>query len=285
MIASINQTFLSRDPRFSLAAVFHSGQEALEWLRKRPVELLILDVYMPRMSGLELLRELRAEEITLDVIMVTAANDSKTVDALLKLGVADYLVKPFTARRFQQALDTFCRQREAISAHTSVSQEDLDAMLSSGRSAAPVPKGLQLRTLARVRECLAQAPREGCTCEALSEQVGLSSVTVRRYLTYLVGRGEAVSRINYDTGGRPSLLYRLSQSWHLKLQLAVKPPVPPAAGRAALRCASPTDIENLPGRAIGDRRAFPGKEPPGFHGRFLQIPSNFLKKLGSFSQS
>ena len=157
MIASINQTFLSRDPRFSLAAVFHSGQEALEWLRKRPVELL---------------RELRAEEITLDVIMVTAANDSKTVDALLKLGVADYLVKPFTARRFQQALDTFCRQREAISAHTSVSQEDLDAMLSSGRSAAPVPKGLQLRTLARVRECLAQAPREGCTCEALSEQVG-----------------------------------------------------------------------------------------------------------------
>ena len=61
MIASINQTFLSRDPRFSLAAVFHSGQEALEWLRKRPVELLILDVYMPRMSGLELLRELRAE--------------------------------------------------------------------------------------------------------------------------------------------------------------------------------------------------------------------------------
>ena len=212
MIASINQTFLSRDPRFSLAAVFHSGQEALEWLRKRPVELLILDVYMPRMSGLELLRELRAEEITLDVIMVTAANDSKTVDALLKLGVADYLVKPFTARRFQQALDTFCRQREAISAHTSVSQEDLDAMLSSGRSAAPVPKGLQLRTLARVRECLAQAPREGCTCEALSEQVGLSSVTVRRYLTYLVGRGEATSRINYDTGGRPSLLYRLSQS-------------------------------------------------------------------------
>ena len=64
-------------------------------------------------------------------------------------------------------------------------------MLSSGRSAAPVPKGLQLRTLARVRECLAQAPREGCTCEALSEQVGLSSVTVRRlpHLSGGAGRG------------------------------------------------------------------------------------------------
>lgn len=209
MIASINQTFLSRDPRFSLAAVFHSGQEALEWLRKRPVELLILDVYMPRMSGLELLRELRAEEITLDVIMVTAANDSKTVDALLKLGVADYLVKPFTARRFQQALDKFCRQRSAIDTHSSVSQEDLDALLSGSSSPEDVPKGLQSRTLERIRTHLAQAPEEGCTCESLAAQAGLSSVTVRRYLTYLTQQGEVVSRVNYDTGGRPSLLYHL----------------------------------------------------------------------------
>ena len=210
MIATINQTFLSRDTRFTLAATFHSGQEALPWLRRHPAELLILDVYMPRMSGLELLRELRAEGITIDVIMVTAANDNKTVDALLKLGVTDYLVKPFTARRFQQALDSFCHQREAIAAHASVSQEELDAMLASGHGAAPIPKGLQAGTLENIRSCLAQAPQDGCTCEFLSEQVGLSSVTVRRYLTYLVGRGEAVSRINYDTGGRPSLLYHLS---------------------------------------------------------------------------
>ena len=59
LIASINQTFLGRDPRFSLSAIFHTGQDALPWLRVHPVELLILDVYMPRMSGLELLRELR----------------------------------------------------------------------------------------------------------------------------------------------------------------------------------------------------------------------------------
>ena len=210
MIAAINQTFLSRDPRFHLSAVFHSGKDALAWLRLHPAELLVLDVYMPRMSGMELLRELRSEEITIDVIMVTAANDSKTVDALLKLGVVDYLVKPFTAQRFQQALDTFCRQREAISAHSSVNQEELDTMLASGRGSIPIPKGLQVGTLNRIRECLTHAPQEGCTCERLSEQVGLSSVTVRRYLTYLVGRGEATSRINYDTGGRPSLLYHLS---------------------------------------------------------------------------
>ena len=207
MIATINQTFLGRDPRFALSASFHSGLDAMPWLRTHPTDLLILDVYMPRMTGLELLRELRAEEITLDVVMVTAANDSKTVDALLKLGVVDYLVKPFTAQRFQQALDTFCQHREAITAHDVVSQEELDAMMASHP---PIPKGLQPHTLARIRLHLSQVPEDGCSCESLAAQVGLSSVTVRRYLTYLVGRGEAVSTINYDTGGRPSLLYRLS---------------------------------------------------------------------------
>ena len=211
IIASIDQSFLARDRRFCLARSFQNGRDALAWLLRNPADLLILDVYMPRLSGVELLRELRAHEITVDTIMVTAANSSKTVDALLKLGVVDYLVKPFTAQRFQQALDTFCQHREAITAHEVVSQEALDALLA-GPSA--FPKGLQEKTLARVRAKLAQAPESGCSCEILAEQTGLSSVTVRRYLTYLVSRGEASSAINYDTGGRPSLLYRLVSGHH-----------------------------------------------------------------------
>ena len=207
IIASINQGFLARDGRFRLECCFHNGRDALNWLLRNPADLLLLDVYIPRMSGADLLRELRAAGVTVDTIMVTAANSSRMVDALLKLGVVDYLVKPFSAQRFQQALDTFCQHREAITAHDVVSQEELDAMMASHP---PIPKGLQPHTLARIRLHLSQVPEDGCSCESLAAQVGLSSVTVRRYLTYLVGRGEAVSTINYDTGGRPSLLYRLS---------------------------------------------------------------------------
>ena len=87
--------------------------------------------------------------------------------------------------------------------------EELDALLSGSSSPEDVPKGLQSRTLERIRTHLAQAPEEGCTCESLAAQAGLSSVTVRRYLTYLTQQGEVVSRVNYDTGGRPSLLYHL----------------------------------------------------------------------------
>lgn len=206
-ISMLHRTFLSRDSRFTLAQSFSNGDSALAWLLHHSADLLILDVYMPKMTGLELLRALRTSGNAIDAIMVTAANDSKTVDALLKLGVTDYLVKPFAASRFQQALDTFCQHREAMLSHESVSQEELDALFPPAPAAAPIPKGLQPRTLDRIRLCLDQAPQTGATCETIAERSGFSTVTVRRYLTYLVEQGEAVSLVNYDTGGRPSMLY------------------------------------------------------------------------------
>lgn len=225
-ISQLHKAFLARDPRFQLVRSFSNGHDALSWLLLHPVDLIILDVFMPRMTGLELLRSLRGAQSMCDVIMVTAANDHKTVDALLKLGVTDYLVKPFAAARFQQALDTFCQHRAAIDGHDSVSQQDLDAFLAPPSPAAgsvpsqsptaseePVPKGLQAKTLALMRDCLSHIPASGSTCETLAASCGLSTVTVRRYLTYLVQHGEAISRVNYDTGGRPSMLYfRLERS-------------------------------------------------------------------------
>lgn len=210
-ISMLHRTFLSRDSRFILARAFPNGDAALTWLLHHPADLIILDVYMPKMTGLELLRSLRSAGIGIDAIMVTAANDSKTVDALLKLGVIDYLVKPFASSRFQQALDTFCQHREAVS-HDSVSQQELDALFPSSptptTAALSVPKGLQARTLDRIRDCLRQIPQGGATCEKIAECSGFSTVTVRRYLSYLVDEGEAVSQMNYDTGGRPCMLYR-----------------------------------------------------------------------------
>lgn len=207
-IAALNREYLVRDPRFQVTQVFQDGRAALRWLSAHPVDLVVLDLYMPVLTGLELLRELRRQEVACDVIMVTAATDNRTVDALLKLGVMDYLVKPFAYSRFHQALDRFCQHREAISSHPNVSQQDLDALLPTHFCAPSAPpKGLQESTLAHIRTCLHRAPTHGCTSEALSEASGLSCVTVRRYMAYLLEQGEAVSRVNYDTGGRPSLLY------------------------------------------------------------------------------
>ena len=198
MVSLLNRTFVERDARFQVVQSFQDGRAALAWLEQNPADLAVLDVYMPLFTGLELLHALRGQGVGIDAIMVTAANDAPTVDTLLKLGVVDYLVKPFTYERFQQALDTFCRHRDAV------------ARLFSPALPAEhqPPKGLQESTLELVRACLRAAPPQGLPSEALSRQTGLSVVTVRRYVNYLVERGEAASAVNYDTGGRPCRLYR-----------------------------------------------------------------------------
>lgn len=208
MIAELNRRYIERDGRFAVAHTFAQPRPALDWLRRNAADLVILDFYMPQMNGLELLQSIRAAGVAADVIMVTAANDAATVEALTRLGVVDYLVKPFAYERFCRALDAFCRRRSAMQGG-SLDQDALDSLLHTAPPAA-LPKGLQPQTQERVLACLRAAPPHGYTSEEVAEAAGISVVTARRYLAYLAQQGLVTSTMNYGTGGRPSLIYRLT---------------------------------------------------------------------------
>lgn len=85
VITQLNKRYVEKDSRFQVVRTFSAAHPALFWLRSNPVDLIILDVYMPQMSGLELLRALRAEGVDADVIMVTSANDAATAASLLRI--------------------------------------------------------------------------------------------------------------------------------------------------------------------------------------------------------
>lgn len=163
MITRLNRRYVEQDSRFAVVQTFSAAHPALFWLQRNPIDLIILDVYMPQMSGTELLMQLRAKGVDADVIMVTSANDAKTVNDAVRLGAVDYLVKPFAYERFQQALEVFCRRRESVQ-RDSFSQDALDHTLfrqtAPAPSAAP-PKGLQSQTLARIEAYLRAAPAAG----------------------------------------------------------------------------------------------------------------------------
>ena len=95
VITHLNRRYVEMDNRFCVVQTFSAAHPALFWLRSNPVDLIILDVYMPQMSGLDLLRALRAEGVDADVIMVTSADDATTLEAFMRLGVTEYLSKPF----------------------------------------------------------------------------------------------------------------------------------------------------------------------------------------------
>ena len=74
-----------------------SGRRAIKYLYREQVDLILLDVEMPIMDGIETLKEIRAQEngVTVPVIFLTAKKDKATVIDGAKLGIMDYITKPF----------------------------------------------------------------------------------------------------------------------------------------------------------------------------------------------
>ena len=114
MVAEIDKQYVEHNSKMAIAGIFQNGQEALDFVRTHPVDLIMLDYYMPVMDGRTFLVKLRAEGILADVIMVTAASEARHVSELYSYGVSDYLIKPFDYNRFQTALQKFVSRREAF---------------------------------------------------------------------------------------------------------------------------------------------------------------------------
>ncbi|MDO4555597.1 MAG: response regulator [Lachnospiraceae bacterium] len=211
MVASINKQYVEMTKGMNVIATIHNGKDAWDFIRQKEIDLLILDVFMPQITGLELLRLIREHHIHVDVIMVTASNTSESIKEALSLGILDYLVKPFQYDRFSMAISKFQLKQKLMESHVEFTQKDVDNLLLQQISRGKEPekelrKGLQDATLRTLRECLKK--RTVMTTEDLSEATGLSKVTVRRYMNYLIDNNEVSSEVDYHTGGRPRMNYR-----------------------------------------------------------------------------
>lgn len=209
MVAVINKQYVMKYTSFRICGEYRDGLSALEYIINNKVDLIIMDQYMPRMTGLELLREIRKREIPVQVIMVTAANDSPSVDEALRLGVVDYLVKPFSNVRFNQALDSFLSRMGALSDSNAFNQKMIDDLINGAQVFKDdvLPKGIQEATLSKIRDFFKTLGNVEVTGERIADEIGVSRVTVRHYTNYLMEKGEITGRLNYETGGRPSMLY------------------------------------------------------------------------------
>lgn len=213
MVAAINAQFAEKTPGVQVVATFHSGRDALAFLDKTSVDLLLLDLYMPEISGVELLTELRRRGCNADAIFITAANDAPHIQDALRLGAVDYLIKPFRYERFEEALDKVVVRRKIIESGLEFTQADIDEMIRARRPnpesrTAELEKGIQRQTLDHIRADLRRNAGSYRTAEQIAADTGLSKVTVRRYLNYLIGTNEAESQVDYSTGGRPRVEYR-----------------------------------------------------------------------------
>lgn len=210
MVARIHVGFVERVDGFEVVGVAHSGAEAARAVEALRPDLLLLDLYLPDRFGLDLLADLRTGPTPCDAVVITAAKESEAVRAAVRLGVADYVLKPFGFADLQERLQRYATNRALLAAAEVSGQADVDrvfARVSAGASAVALPKGMSPETARLVEDALTAAP-ETLSATEVAEGVGLSRVSARRYLEHFVTMGRADVRLRYGSTGRPERRYR-----------------------------------------------------------------------------
>jgi response regulator of citrate/malate metabolism len=207
--AEAHRQYVERVPGFTVVGVVHSGGEVLRALHREPVDLLLLDLYLPDAHGLDVCRAVRAAGQAVDVIVVTSARDLAVVRAAVSVGVVQYLLKPFTFATMRDKLERYATFLAGVDrTGEAVGQDEVDGLLATLRSngGAALPKGMSRPTLDAVMAAL-RAAGDGLSAGVASDGIGVSRVTARRYLEYLADNGLAVRRQRYGQIGRPELWY------------------------------------------------------------------------------
>ncbi len=222
--SAAHAAYVGRMAGFTVAGTAPDGQSALRLLTDlaaagEPAELVLLDMNLPDLHGLDIARRMRAAGILADIIAITAVREVAIVRSAVAIGVVQYLIKPFTFATFEDKLSSYrlFRQQlaspEAGAGRTGASQTEVDQAFASLRapSELPLPKGLSVSTLDSVQAYLKQHSESVSATEVMAA-LGMSRVTARRYLEYLADAGRVSRAPRYGTPGRPENEYGWKRS-------------------------------------------------------------------------
>jgi response regulator of citrate/malate metabolism len=213
-VAEINARYVGKVPGFRVATRAHTAAQALAAVERAPVDLVLLDHYLPDRTGLELVHQMRENGHGTDVIMITAASDVVTVQAAMRLGALHYLVKPFTFTALRTRLDSYAALRRTVDRvgdRGVTGQEQVDrifgALRTASASSSPgLPSGHSEPTTDLICDVLHHASHPLSAHEVAAE-TGLSRSTAQRYLRHLEQAGRLCLSLRYGDTGRPEHRY------------------------------------------------------------------------------
>ena len=210
LVADLNKSYVENVPGFKVEEVFNNGEEALTYLINDEVDLMLLDVYMPKLDGISLLKAMRKKEIMTDVILVTAAREANNIDEVLKLGAFDYLIKPFEYDRIKKSLESYLIRYNLIHGNIVFNQEEIDHITNNNMTSGinVLENGLNEKTLERIYKFMKKNSETTYTSKLVAEKVRMSTVSTRKYLDYLALVGKVSTDVEYKTVGRPVTLYK-----------------------------------------------------------------------------
>lgn len=208
MVAMINKKYINSFEGFDVVDCVSKRGEFFDFLSEEKVDLIIMDVYMPGRTGLELLKEMREKGYMTDVVMVTAANSMREVKEAFAYGVVDYLIKPFEFERLKEALEKYEARSIVFNEGDNFQQNDIDKLHGSQSIEEELPKGIQNKTLNKIINLMENEDKVW-TIKDLSERLMISGVTIKKYLDYLEKSEKIRATIFHGQRGRPEYRYKL----------------------------------------------------------------------------
>lgn len=209
MVGKFHEHYIKQLKDFTLADMARNGEQALSLLEQKEYDLVLLDIFMPGINGLELLQEIRRRNFNLDVIVISAANDKEMIQRILRLGAVDYIIKPFEFERFSLALNNYKQKRSNLDNITQLKQEDLDKniLFKESNSSVNLPKGLDKHTLKVVWQIIINI-EDTFTTDEIALSVGISRVSIRKYLEFFKSINILSLELHRGSIGRPIYKYK-----------------------------------------------------------------------------
>lgn len=225
--AAAHEAYLERVGGFETVARVANGGSALAWLSRNhsnehpAIDVILLDMNLPDVGGLEVARRIRAASLRVDIIAVTAVRELETVRASISFGVMQYIIKPFSFAMFADKLTRYRQFATRLTGEVPAArvgdgpsrqemlQSDIDGALAALTNVADgsLPKGLSADTLTAVVGFL-RGHAAAVSAGELTQALSISRITARRYLEYLTSTGQVEREPRYGAPGRPELEYR-----------------------------------------------------------------------------
>lgn len=209
MVASVHQTFVDRVESFRVVGTANTGEQAITAVGELRPDLVLLDLYLPDMFGLDVLPRLQTAGHDCDVMVISASREIDAVRRSVRQGVVDYLLKPFDFDDLRPRLERYAARRSSLLTTVVRGQADVDRVLTGAGLPTPsvaLPKGMSVETAELIERtlCGTDGTLSAAECAA---RAGVSRVSARRYLEHFHDTGRAEVSLRYGVAGRPERRY------------------------------------------------------------------------------
>ncbi len=207
LVLDLHKRLISTMEGFEVVGTSANGSIALDFLQHNKVDCVLLDIFVPGIDGLELLKKIRDIGADTDAIIISAAQEGDKIKEALRLGAYGYILKPFKYERLRATLCSLrnhqrnIRQQEVLNTQELI-DKSFDTVTNSVNAGKSFPKGIQEGTLQLI-ECAIKDENAPISAGDLAKKLEISRVTVQRYINFLKESGRIMEEIDYRQKGRP----------------------------------------------------------------------------------